>query len=173
VAVAFFVAIRGLVSIYVGPIAGEVTPHFPLYITEGVLVELVALFVSTRRPLRFGLVSGLLIGTIGFAVALAVGSAPLLAAATVVIGGGQGVAFRAAVAAIGDEAPSDRLGATMSSFFVVVYVAISVPVVLAGAASARWGLRTSGLGFTAAVALLLVVALIATTTTSPSRSTAA
>src|SRR3954464_2273646 len=32
VAVAFFIAIRGIVSIFVGPIMGEVTPHFPLYI---------------------------------------------------------------------------------------------------------------------------------------------
>jgi hypothetical protein len=67
VAVAFFIVIRGVVSIYVGPVMGEVTPHFPLYIVEGLLVEAVAFFISTRRPLRFGVVSGLLIGTIGFA----------------------------------------------------------------------------------------------------------
>src|SRR4051794_7274176 len=67
VAVAFFIAIRGIVSIFVGPIMGEVTPHFPLYIVEGALVEAVAFFISTRRPIAFGAVSGLLIGTIGFA----------------------------------------------------------------------------------------------------------
>src|SRR3954451_4335514 len=67
VAVAFFIGIRGLVSIFVGPIMGEVTPHFPLYIVEALLVEGVAFLISTRRPIRFGVWSGLAIGTIGFA----------------------------------------------------------------------------------------------------------
>src|SRR3954447_21843020 len=67
VAVAFFIAIRGIVSIFVGPIMGEVTPHFPLYIVEALLVEGVVLLMSTRRPIRFGVVCGLAIGTVGFA----------------------------------------------------------------------------------------------------------
>src|SRR3954453_19494383 len=67
IAVAFFVVIRGLVSIYVHPIMGEILPHFPLYIVEGLLVEGIAFVVSTRNPIRFGAVCGLAIGTIGFA----------------------------------------------------------------------------------------------------------
>jgi len=66
-AVGLFLVIRGLVSIFVGPVMGEITPHFPIYIVEGVLVEAVAYFISTRRPIALGAVSGLLIGTIGFA----------------------------------------------------------------------------------------------------------
>src|SRR4051812_40406839 len=67
VAVAFFIAIRGIVSIFVGPIMGEVTPHFPLYIVEALLVEGIAFLMSTRKPIRFGVVCGLAIGTVGFA----------------------------------------------------------------------------------------------------------
>jgi hypothetical protein len=67
IAVAFFIAIRGAVSIFVGPIMGEVTPHFPLYIVEGLLVEGIALAISTRKPIRFGAWCGIAIGTIGFA----------------------------------------------------------------------------------------------------------
>src|SRR6478672_7580586 len=67
VAVAFFIGIRGVVSIFVGPIMGEVTPHFPLYIVEALLVEGVAFLIATRRPIRFGVWSGVAIGTIGFA----------------------------------------------------------------------------------------------------------
>src|SRR5205085_12338618 len=67
VAVAFFVGIRGLVSIFVGPIMGETTPHFPLYIAEAVIVEAVAFIVTTRRPIMLGALSGLLIGSVGFA----------------------------------------------------------------------------------------------------------
>src|SRR2546423_10727174 len=39
----FFIGLRGLLSLLVGPIFGETTPHFPLYIVEAVIVELVAL----------------------------------------------------------------------------------------------------------------------------------
>ena len=42
-------------------------PHFPLYIVEALVVEAVALWVPTDRPLRFGLWSGLGIGTVGLA----------------------------------------------------------------------------------------------------------
>src|SRR3954447_13161252 len=66
-AVAFFLVIRGLVSIFVHPIMGEITPHFPIYIVEGVLVEAIAYFISTRKPIRFGAWCGLAIGTVGFA----------------------------------------------------------------------------------------------------------
>jgi hypothetical protein len=67
VAVAFFIAIRGIVSIFVGPIMGEATPHFPLYIVEALLVEGIAYLMSTRKPIRFGVACGLAIGTVGFA----------------------------------------------------------------------------------------------------------
>src|SRR3954470_8802831 len=66
-AVAFFLVIRGAVSVFVGPIMGEVTPHFPLYIVEALLVEGIAFLISTRKPIRFGAWSGLAIGTVGFA----------------------------------------------------------------------------------------------------------
>jgi hypothetical protein len=63
----FFIFVRGVLALLVGPVLGQTTPHFPLYIAEAVVVEAVALFVSTRRPLRFGLVSGVGIGTVGLA----------------------------------------------------------------------------------------------------------
>ncbi len=67
VAVGFFIVIRGLVTIFVHPIMGEITPHFPLYLVEGVLVEAIAFAISTRKPIRFGAWCGLAIGTVGFA----------------------------------------------------------------------------------------------------------
>jgi hypothetical protein len=66
-AVLFFLALRGLLALIIGPIIGNTTPHFPLYIVEAVLVELVALRASSRRPLTLGLWSGVAIGTIGLA----------------------------------------------------------------------------------------------------------
>jgi hypothetical protein len=69
IAFAYFLAIRGIVTILVGPVAGEATPHIPLYLAEAGIVELVALWIGTRRSYRFGAVSGLLIalGVVGLA----------------------------------------------------------------------------------------------------------
>ena len=66
-AVVYFLAIRGLVTVIVGPVAGETIPHFPLYAVEALIVEVVALRIATERPYRFGALAGLGIGTIGFA----------------------------------------------------------------------------------------------------------
>src|SRR5215207_8535380 len=63
----FFLAMRGLMALLVGPVLGEPLPHFPLYIVEAALVELIALRVSTHKPLTFALASGAAIGTIGLA----------------------------------------------------------------------------------------------------------
>ena len=91
-AVAFFIVIRGGLSLLVGPLLGQTMPHFPLYIVEALVVEAVALWVPTgaaaalralvgagdrhRRPRRrVGLVAGL------DAAALARGDVPRRGAA--------------------------------------------------------------------------------------------
>jgi hypothetical protein len=66
-AVAFFLAVRGALALFVGPGIGETTPHFPLYVVEALVVELVALRVATERPLAFALWCGAGIGTLGLA----------------------------------------------------------------------------------------------------------
>jgi hypothetical protein len=67
-AVAFFLVVRGLLSVAIGPVFGETTPHMPLYVVEAIVVELVALRVAVdRRPLAFGVASGVGIGTVGLA----------------------------------------------------------------------------------------------------------
>jgi hypothetical protein len=66
-AVLFFLAMRGLLTLIVGPVLGESTQHFPLYIAEGAIVELVGLRFGRDRPLALGLTSGVLIGTVGLA----------------------------------------------------------------------------------------------------------
>jgi hypothetical protein len=66
-AAAYFIVIRGIITLLVGPVLGETTPHMPLYIVEAGLVEAAALVVPPMRPYRFGALSGLLIGTVGFA----------------------------------------------------------------------------------------------------------
>jgi hypothetical protein len=67
IAVLVFVAIRGLLSLAVGPVMGHTTLHFPLYIVEALAVEAVASKVSTSKQLRFAALAGVAIGTVGLA----------------------------------------------------------------------------------------------------------
>ena len=63
----FFLLIRGGLALLVGPVLGETTPHFPLYLAAAAIVEILALVLPRTRPLAFGLVCGVAIGTIGLA----------------------------------------------------------------------------------------------------------
>jgi hypothetical protein len=64
-AAAFFLALRGVISLVVGPGLDEPTPSLPLYLGSAVLIELLALTPLLRNPLAFGAVGGLLVGTLG------------------------------------------------------------------------------------------------------------
>jgi hypothetical protein len=66
-AAGFFILLRGALALAIDPGLGQTLPHFPLYIVEAVVVEAVALAVTTKQPLRFGLWAGLGIGTVGLA----------------------------------------------------------------------------------------------------------
>jgi hypothetical protein len=154
-AVAFFLAMRGLLSLFVGPIAGQTTPHFPLYVGAAVIVELVALRVSTDRPLRFGAVCGVLIGTVGLASEWAWSHvwmplpwpSELLPEAAVL---GLAVAIGASLigAWVGARLASDRLPRTRSLRAAAVLGAIAV------AASVAYGLnKPADEGVVAEVAL--------------------
>ncbi len=66
-AVGFYMLVRGGVSVLVGPGLGELFAAVPLYVGEALAVEVAALLLVRRRPLAFGAVAGLLVGTVGFA----------------------------------------------------------------------------------------------------------
>ncbi len=78
-----------------------------------------------------------------------------------VVGVGQSASFSKGLAAEQERVePASRAGVT-SSYFVVLYVAISLPVVGVGAASQAWGLVAAGVVFAVAVAVLAAAALAA------------
>ena len=66
-AVLGYVLIRGFLTIMVGGVWGQTTPHFPLYIVEALLVEAVFARAGGRSPVVNGAIAGALIGTIGLA----------------------------------------------------------------------------------------------------------
>lgn len=63
----FFIVIRGLLSLLVTPTFGHTGLHFPLYLVEAAVVEIVALRIDPRRTIAFGLAAGAAIGTLGLA----------------------------------------------------------------------------------------------------------
>ncbi len=65
-AVAFFAVVRGALALGVAGL-GRDTMHFPLYVVEAVIVEAVVLWLGRDRQLSAGMLSGFLIGTVGFA----------------------------------------------------------------------------------------------------------
>jgi hypothetical protein len=65
-AVAFFFVVRGLLALWVGPLTGHTATHLPLYVVEALVVEAAAFAASpSRRPYRYGVLSGVLVGVFG------------------------------------------------------------------------------------------------------------
>jgi hypothetical protein len=96
----------------------------------------------------------LVVTVVILAVALYFSSLPGFIAASVVSG-------RRGLAAVAERTPSDRRVEVSSTYFVVAYVAISLPGVGEGLAAQQWGLRTAGVSFAVAVAILSSICLAA------------
>jgi MFS family permease len=102
-----------------------------------------------------------LIGGMGvFATGLATSSLALLILGGMIAGLGQGLSFRAGLAAVNEASPPEQRGEVASTFFVVAYVALSLPVIGEGVLAQVAGLRTAGLVFAGAVAALAAVVLV-------------
>jgi hypothetical protein len=148
-AVASFVAIRGVLAVLIGPVLGQTTPHFPLYLVEALCVEAVAWRLGADRPLRLGAISGLLIGTVGLAaewgwshlwmplpwptelMGEALALAIVVAVASGLIGGWIG-------AAVTPSVPRPRLGGRAAlAGFVVLLGAIAVTLPMTSSSDTR------------------------------------
>jgi MFS family permease len=160
-------AVAGVFSsvapVFLGQILGR-TSHalaggivFILF-SASIVGQLVVSRLSDRRALVSGCV--LLAGGVGLlALALGIESLAALIAAASVVGLGQGLVIGAGLAAINQRAPVEHRGETASSFFVVMYVGLSLPVIGVGVAAHAFSLRTAGIGFSAAVAVLVLAVL--------------
>ncbi|MEW2438443.1 MFS transporter [Streptomyces caniferus] len=111
--------------------------------------------IGVRRALPGGCLV-LVVGLLLVATSLAVTSLPVLVIGAVCGGVGQGLAFRAGLTAVGRAAPPEHRGGTISAFFLVAYLGISLPVVGVGALTLVLGLRGAGLTFSGCVIALAV-----------------
>jgi hypothetical protein len=59
------IGLRGAVALIVGPILAAPISWFALYLGAAIVIELIALTPILKRPLVFGLISGLAVGTVG------------------------------------------------------------------------------------------------------------
>jgi MFS family permease len=122
--------------------------------------QIVAVRIAPRRAVALGSAI-LVVGMVGLAAALHFSSLPALIAASVISGLGQGISFSRGLAAVDKGTPADARAAVSSAYFVVAYIALSIPVVGAGLAAQAWGLHAGGTVFALAVGVLAAACLIA------------
>jgi len=122
--------------------------------------QVVAGRIPPQRAVALGCAI-LVAGMVMLAVALHLSSLAGLIAAAIVSGIGQGISFSRGLAAVAERTPPERRAQVSSTYFVVAYVALSLPVIGEGLAARTWGLRTAGVAFAVAVAVLAVVCLAA------------
>jgi predicted MFS family arabinose efflux permease len=157
----FFTAVSPL---FLGQVLHE-TSHLVTGLTVFALLgsATVGQVASARLPERTSLLGGCLalaVGTVIVAVGLVTAQLPVLLAGAVVAGLGQGASFRAGLQAVTGSAPADRRSEVSSTFFLVLYVAISIPVIGVGAGAQVFGLVPTAVVFAGLVALLAVGAFV-------------
>lgn len=111
--------------------------------------------IGNERALGAGCLI-LIAGMALLAAALATANLALLPAGAVVAGSGQGLSFRAGLGLVRELSPEGQAGQVASTFFVVLYIAISTAVIAIGLAARPFGLRATGI-----VTAIIVAALAA------------
>lgn len=124
------------------------------------IAQIVGARINPRRAVALG--CAILTAGMGIlVVALHYSSLPGLIGAALVSGVGQGISFSRGLAAVAELTPPDRRAEVSSTYFVVAYIAISIPVIGEGFAAQVWGLRTAGMAFGTAVGVLALGCLAA------------
>ncbi|HEY2019571.1 MFS transporter [Paraburkholderia sp.] len=159
VVVGFFAAvapqlIRVVLGFHSGIVIGSIV--FLLFACSAV-GQTVQTLIAARWRQAAGCI-GLVVGLACIGVCVPERSLGLLLLGTAVAGIGQGISFRAGLGEIASTTPAHRRAEVTSSFFVVLYVAISLPVIGLGIAVQLAGIERATLLF---VGLTIVVVLIA------------
>jgi MFS family permease len=125
----------------------------------GGLAQLVFHKMTPRTAMGIGSVV-LALGMAGTVASLSSDSVPLFLGVSVITGTGFGVAFMGAIRSISLVAPAEHRAAVMSAFYVVAYLSLSVPTVIAGLFVPTLGIEPTFRIFgSIVVALALVTAL--------------
>jgi hypothetical protein len=140
--------------------------HSPL-VGGGVVATLVlsgalAVLGVRTRPARAVLAGGTSALVVGLAVTLGgveLHSTALFFAGSLIAGLGFGAAFNGTMRSLVPLAEAHERAGLMSTFFVLSYLAFSVPAILAGLMAGRFGLQAASVGYGLLLVALGVVAL--------------
>ncbi|KAF1067438.1 MAG: Multidrug resistance protein MdtL [Pseudomonas citronellolis] len=150
-----------------GPSLARLITGNPSPLTGGLLVCLLtgggalAVFLLRARPAQHSLRGGALVLVLGLLLTLAgvdIQAAWLFFLGTAVAGLGWGAAFLGALRSVMPLALAHERAGLMASFYSLSYVAFSVPAVLAGLATQRFGLLPTTNGY--ALTLIVLAALV-------------
>lgn len=116
------------------------------------------LLTASASPLRLA-IGGDLVLAAGLLLSLAsMHTTWAIYLSTVVIGAGLGPAFSGSLRNLAAVIPAPERGQVMAAYYLVGYLSNAVPVVLAGLAASRMGLRDSYLGFGLGAVVICVLA---------------
>lgn len=99
-------------------------------------------------------------GTALVALGLSLPSLVAFMGGAILAGTGQGMVFRAGLGAIVAASPADQKASVSASFFIVSYIAISIPVVGIGLCATFFPLRNTGIGFALLVGAIAVTDML-------------
>lgn len=161
VVVGFFAAvapqlIRVVLGYHSGVVVGAIV--FLLFACSA-LGQIVQAYIAPHWRQAFGCF-GLLTGLMGVALCVPERSLAALLMGTALAGIGQGISLRAGLGELTTKSPPDRRAEVTSSFFVVLYVAISLPVIGLGIAVQFAGIQRATLLFAGLTILLVLIALL-------------
>jgi hypothetical protein len=161
VVVGFFAAvapqlIRVVLGLHSGVVTGSIV--FLLFACSA-LGQIVQTIIAARWRQATGCI-GLVLGLVWVGLCVPERSLGALLLGTVLAGIGQGISFRAGLGEIAAAAPAHRRAEVTSSFFVVLYVAISLPVIGLGIAVQLAGIQRATLLFAGLTIALVLIALL-------------
>lgn len=125
------------------------------------IVQVAAASWRGRGPLTSGLAI-LALGLVGTAGSFIVGSSLVFWVSTVAAGIGQGLAFRSSLYLLTASAPRGRIAQTVSSYYIVGYIATAVPSLGAGLAGGGAGVVSVVCALVAGVAALNIAVVYRT-----------
>lgn len=139
-----------------------------LILTGGVVFVMLAISAMTQlffkglslqRSMTFGLLL-LITGLAGIVVAVPLQSMSFLLIGTIIIGFGWGLAFMGSMALVNEVAPPKQRGHVVSSFYIILYLGVGIPVIGIGFVSEILGLYEAVLMYTCMIGVLSIVTII-------------
>ncbi|WP_213881500.1 MFS transporter [Pseudomonas sp. dw_358] len=139
-----------------GAVIGAVICMFFIASTTG---QALMKWLPEHRHMTFGC-SALILGMLAFGYSIASHQVLWLLLGAIISGAGQGIAFRAGMAAVTAATPADQKAAVTSALFIVLYGSMATPVIAVGVSVPSFGLSHVGELFAGLVALVALVALV-------------